>query len=192
MALTDWLLDRAFGNPRGILGNVGGRVMARTNDDAARWVVSLLDLAPTDRVLEVGFGPGVGIELASAAASEGFVAGVDPAKGMVEQARRRNATAIEAGRVELRRGVADDLPYADGTFDAAFSVNSMQVWPDAVAGLRELHRVLKPGGSVALAFTPHAGGSRDELPGPLARAGFERVRIREQDEAFCATATATK
>ncbi len=183
-----WLLRRAFAEPRGVLGRIGGRVMARTNDDAVRRTLSLLDVRPTDRVLEVGFGPGVGIERASAAASEGFVAGVDASEAMVDQARRRNAAAIASGRVDLRLGSALDLPFDDESFDAAFSVNSMQVWPDAAAGLREIRRVLKPGGRVAVAFTPRAGQPTDELVGLLSRAGFESVQLEEGTAATCALA----
>ena len=53
-------------------------------------------------------------------------------------------------RVELRRGSVESLPYDRNTFDAALAINSFQVWQNAVAGLREIHRVMKPGGRVAL------------------------------------------
>jgi hypothetical protein len=49
---------------------------------------------------------------------------------MVEQARARNAAAIESGRVDLRRGSVESLPFDDDTFDKALAINSMQVWPD--------------------------------------------------------------
>jgi ubiquinone/menaquinone biosynthesis C-methylase UbiE len=68
--------------------------------------------------------------------------------------RARNAIAIENGRVELWRGSVEDLPFAGDTFDKAMAINSMQIWPGAVAGLREMRRVLKSGGTIALGFTP--------------------------------------
>jgi ubiquinone/menaquinone biosynthesis C-methylase UbiE len=71
---------------------------------------------------------------------------------MVSQARARNATAIRDGRVDLRRGSVESLPFADDAFDKALAINSMQVWPDAVAGLRAIRRVMKPGVGSPLAL----------------------------------------
>jgi len=73
--------------------------MARTNQQCAAWVIDLLDIHPHDRVLEFGFGPGVGVELLAQSASAGHVAGVDSSEEMVEQATARNVKAIESGRV---------------------------------------------------------------------------------------------
>jgi SAM-dependent methyltransferase len=130
------LLMRAFGRPRGILGRLGGPIMARMNRTCAAWVIDLLQVRPGDKVLEVGFGPGVGIQLLTSSASAGYVAGVDPSKEMVAQATTRNKKAIENGRVGVRHGSVASLPFTDNTFDKALAIYSMQVWPDAVAGLR--------------------------------------------------------
>lgn len=105
--------------------------MARTNQKCAAWVIDLLGIQPHDRVLKVGFGPGVGIELLARSVSGGYIAGVDPSEEMVEQATARNVKAIESGRVDLRYGSVESLPFEDNTFNKALAVNSMQVWPDA-------------------------------------------------------------
>lgn len=186
MTLSETILYRIFGRPTGLLGRLGGRVMAGGKNDMIEWVLALLSVQPTDHVLEVGFGPGDGIQLASTAASDGFVAGVDYSRPMVEMARDRNSSRIQEERVELRYGSATDIPYENGTFDTAFSINSMQVWPDARAGLTEIQRVLKPGGRVALGFTPHAHQSRTELMETLSEAGFEDVQLHESEHGICA------
>src|SRR5687767_665560 len=104
MRLVESILMRAFGRPMGILGRLGGIIMARTNQWMAQRTIELLDVQPSDRVLEVGFGPGVGIELLACTAASGWIAGIDPSQEMVAQATARNAAGIGTGRVELRRG----------------------------------------------------------------------------------------
>jgi ubiquinone/menaquinone biosynthesis C-methylase UbiE len=177
-----------FGRPQGVLGRLGGIIMARMNRNLAGWTVALLDVQPHDRVLEVGFGPGVGIELLAGVVSSGRVAGVDVSEEMVEQARVRNVEAIQRGKVELRRGSVEALPFAPEMFDKAMAINAMQVWPDAVAGLREIWRVLKPGGRVALAFTPYAGQPQAGLTDVLTTAGFAGAQVVDIDQDFCALA----
>jgi SAM-dependent methyltransferase len=188
MSVVQSILMRAFGRPAGVLGRLGGRVMARTNRRMAQRAVELLDVRPQDRVLEVGFGPGVGIQLLARAAASGWVAGIDLSEEMVEQAEARNAKAIAAGKVELRRGAVERLPFEHATFDKALAINSMQVWPDAVAGLREIRRVLKPGGSVALGFTRWSGQARERVAEALTAAGFTGAHVMDIDDGFCALA----
>ena len=108
-------------------------------------------------------------QLVAELASTGYVAGVDPSEEMVESATKRNATTRT---VDLRHGSAESLPFEDNVFDKAFAINSMQVWPDAIAGLREIRRVLKGGARIALGFTPYSGQRKTGLIETLAAAGF--------------------
>jgi ubiquinone/menaquinone biosynthesis C-methylase UbiE len=80
------------------------------------------------------------------------------------------------------------LPFADDTFDKALAINSMQVWPDVVAGLRKARRVLKPGGEVALGFTPNSGQPNSGLTDTLTAAGFAKAHVVVKDKDFCALA----
>ena len=160
--------------------------MARTNDACGAWVVELLNVASNESVVEIGFGPGMAIRRLSTLAAH--VAGVDPSLEMVAQARARNAVAIENGRVELRHGSVDDLPFAGNTFHKAMAINSMHIWPDAVAGLREIRRVLKSGGTIALGFTPYSGQRNEGLTEKLSAASFTRPRVVAKDKNFCALA----
>jgi ubiquinone/menaquinone biosynthesis C-methylase UbiE len=189
MAIGRRILMRMFGCPSGLLGRVGGLILARTNRQAAETAIELLAVRPGDCVLEIGFGPGVGIAILAERARSGRVAGVDPSAEMVRQAMRRNAQAIEAGRVDLRRAGADQLPFPDGAFDKALAVNSMQIWPDPAAGMREVRRVLKPGGQVVLGFTPFAGQSNDAVEAAIAAAGFAPASIIEREGLHCVIAS---
>jgi ubiquinone/menaquinone biosynthesis C-methylase UbiE len=188
MTLGDRILMRMFGLPEGLPGRLGGLILAHGNRRFAEEMVAFLEVRPSDDVLEVGFGPGVGIALLAGAATVGTVAGVDPSSEMVAQAAARNAAAIEAGAVDLRRGSVDSMPFADAAFDLALAINSMQVWPDAPAGLREIRRVLRTGGRVALAFTPRSGQTRAGVTEMLASAGFADPRLVDLRGGFCALA----
>jgi SAM-dependent methyltransferase len=99
---------RQFGHPQGAGGRVAGWVLAHRPSNRQRnsWAVSLLDVQPTDRILEIGFGPGLAIaELSRRIGDSGHVYGVDHSDVMLQTATRRNASAIAAGRVTLRRSV---------------------------------------------------------------------------------------
>jgi ubiquinone/menaquinone biosynthesis C-methylase UbiE len=176
------------GRPQGVLGRLGGIIMAHANEECGAWVAELLEIGQNDSILEVGFGPGVIIQRLSNLASAGYVAGIDPSREMVEQARARNATTIRSGRANLQRGSVESLPFDDDTFDKALAINSMQVWPDPAAGLREMRRVMKPAARVALGFTAHSGQPNKGLTEILMAAGFTKANVVEREKCFCALA----
>lgn len=186
MSAFNGVLMQTFGRPHGVLGRLGGMVMAQTNQPCAAWVIDLLAIRENDNVLEVGFGPGVGIQFLAASAR--YVAGIDPSPEMLKQATVRNAQAIDRGRVDLRIGSAERLPFEENTFDKALAINSMQVWPDATAGLVEMLRVMRCGARIALGFTPYSGQQRSGLVERLTVAGFADAKVIETDQAFCALA----
>ena len=176
------VLIHMFGRPQGVLGKVGGLIIARTNEACGAWATDLLEVGPDDTVLEVGFGPGVIVERLAKLASRGHVSGFDPSREMVQQARARNSIAIQNGRVDLRRGSVDSLPFDDNSFEKVLAINSMQVWPDAMAGLREIRCVLKPAGRIALGFTIYSGQPNEGLPELLMSAGFTDANVAVKDK----------
>jgi ubiquinone/menaquinone biosynthesis C-methylase UbiE len=153
----------------------------RSNRQRNRWVVSLLDVQPTDRVLEIGFGPGIAIaELSRRVGDSGGVYGIDHSDVMLRQAARRNGAAIAAGRVTLTRASADQLPPTlGGPFDAILTVNSLGFWPAPAERLDELRRRLRPGGRIAIASQPRPGAGAQtarEIEALLQDAGYTRTR----------------
>jgi ubiquinone/menaquinone biosynthesis C-methylase UbiE len=177
-----------FGRPTGLWGSAAGLLMAHRPSNRRRnaWAVSLLDARRDDRVLELGFGPGLAIRELSRIAAEGYVCGIDHSELMLRWARRRNADGLRRGVVDLRLGSVDELPAFDALFDKILAVNTMVFWSEPVARLAELRRLLRPGGLIAVAHQPRGPGATDEtsaakgreIAAALDRAGFSEVRLK--------------
>lgn len=118
----------------------------------SRWAAHLIDLAaprPDERVLDVGCGTGIVARgVAPLVGEHGSVTGIDVNPDMLAVARRVSATSRPA--IDWREGDAAALPFDDASFDVVFSQYAMQFFPDLPAALREMRRVLAPGGRVAL------------------------------------------
>lgn len=177
MNLVHRISMHIFGHPRGILGRVGGLIMARTNHPMVEQSIDFLNVRPGETILEAGFGPGVGVQRLASSTSAAWIAGVDTSAEMHAQARARNAAELETGRVTLRDDSVEGLTFADATFDKALVIKSLQVWPDASAGLREIRRVLRPGGNIVLGLTFHSGQTKQRLTEMLTTAGFTDPQV---------------
>jgi ubiquinone/menaquinone biosynthesis C-methylase UbiE len=180
-------LRSQFGRPNGFWGIITGKIMACTpsNKDRIHWTISLLDINPDDRLLEIGYGPGFAIELLSKIAFNGFVAGVDHSEVMVRQASKRNDRAIRDGRVELRLGSTSDLPKFNDHFDKIITINSIHFWDEPIDCLKKLRELLRPGGLIAVTLQPRSRSATDattkeigkEVAMNLERAGFTQIRL---------------
>jgi ubiquinone/menaquinone biosynthesis C-methylase UbiE len=185
IAVNDYIMENMFCAPKGALGQLGGHLMSRDRWLPA-WVLDLLEIDPFDSVLEVGSGPGVGLQLAAARAHQGRVVGVDLSETMLKMAHRRNQVQIEAGRVELHLGSVDKIPFDDATFDKAITMNCLHLWPDPVAGLKEIRRTLRPGGRMAVAITRFSYASPAKFKQHLTDAGFADVIVHTGEPGTCA------
>ncbi len=179
---------------------IAGWFKPRRNRQLVEWTISLLDLQPTDRVLEIGSGSGVAVQLAARCCTLGLIAGVESDASLVRRARKRNALHMTYGRVFIREGSVSNLPYPDRSFDKVFSINSVQAWPSQLGDLKELRRVLRPDGKLFIVRQPWGAKSRREkdqmrediqqrLPQQIALAGFDvvgkEVRVMTPVSAYC-------
>lgn len=123
----------------------------------ARAAVAMAGPRPDAHVLDVAAGPGTLALLAAPAVRR--VSALDFSPGMIAQLWRETAT-LGLDNVDAVVGDGQDLPYADATFDAAFSMFGLIFFPDPARGLRELRRVLRPGGRAVIgAWAPIDPGS---------------------------------
>lgn len=132
------------------------RFMGRYSARLAPLFADLAAVSPGQRVIDVGCGPGALTAELSRRLGAGAVCGVDPSPTFVEAARDRNPG------VDVRSAAAEELPFGDGVFDVALAQLVVQFMADPVAGVCEMRRVTRTGGTVAVCVWDHAGGS-----GPL-------------------------
>jgi SAM-dependent methyltransferase len=178
--MRSWAMDRPltspFAHPRGLRGRLAGRFMVWTNKTDE--VADLVGAGPGERVLEVGYGGGGLVRvLIRGIGSDGVVCGADPSADMRGLATRRNRRAVAAGRADLRVGTAAATGFPDETFDHVVAVNTVAIWPDLEAGLRELYRVTRPGGDVVIAW--HGGTAPTRIGRRLVLPENALSRIRD-------------
>jgi len=154
-----------FGHPRGLVGRLAGWIMSKRSSNLERIEMTLdhLNIQHRDQILEIGFGPGVGINGAAARAAEGHVIGVDHSRLMLRKASRRNRRAIAAGQVRLICSPIERGPLDKSHFDKIFGINVHMFWRDKARVCRYLAQHLKAGGLLALTFQPrNPGASRSD------------------------------
>jgi ubiquinone/menaquinone biosynthesis C-methylase UbiE len=152
-------------------------------------------------ILDVGCGGGRTISKL-AAAVDGKVYGIDYSEESVAASNRTNARWINKGRVLIQHGSVSELPFPDNMFDLVTAVETHFWWPDVTMDVREILRVLKPGGSLIIIaevyrgaqttvarlaekFAPRTGMtllSVDEHRELLVKAGYSAVQVSERRE----------
>jgi SAM-dependent methyltransferase len=157
--ILDPSTNNPFAHPRGWAGRLAGRIMLWTNKQAD--IVGAIGVQPGDDVLEIGYGPGGLIRLLADRTDAASIRGVDPSPEMRDQASRHNRKAVRTGRVRLDLGTADRTGLPDASVDRVVSVNNVAIWPDLEAAVGELHRVVRPGGTVVVAW--HGGSTPSRI-----------------------------
>jgi arsenite methyltransferase len=203
-------MARQLGHPSGLVGRwLLGPLWNRRNRPLNDVALEALELRSDERVIEVGFGGGYLLGRMSAIVTSGFIGGVDISTTMVEQGQARYRTLIQAGKMDLKVGGADRLPYPAAHFSKAVSVNSIFYWPDAARSIGELSRVLRDNGRVVLCFTDKDSLQQkdfarhgltlydiDEVRQLLTAAGLRAINVTRQTDRhrafWCVTAQKTR
>lgn len=188
-------LRAQFGRPSGLFGSLFiAPLLNFANMPLMNLAVELLAPEPQDEVLDVGFGGGHTLVELARRVTRGQITGVDYSPDMVSRAGDLIARYHLESRVTLQCADVAELPFARGTFDKALAVSTVYYWPDVGRGLRELARVLKPHGRIAVGFHSRSnlrlftlGWDRFTLYDPkefariLEKAGFSEIEIEHRD-----------
>lgn len=158
--VKDWKVEAVVGmnktraysvldKPEGKMGILAAR-HAGIRPKTVAWGFEDADLDWDSNILEVGFGAGYLIQILGRTMREkkgsGKVHGIDHSQTMVEEASRRNERLIKEGFVELSQGDVLEMPFADESFSAVITIETVNFWKALPKGFKEVYRVLKPGG----------------------------------------------
>ncbi len=147
---SDEVMAAQCRKPHGEMSSTVAANMAKGNAAVIVQTYQLPELAPDAQVLEIGMGDGAHFDSLLARIPQGHLTGVDYSDEMVNQAESINAQALAAGQLTLKTGILGQLPLADHSVDAVFSINTLYFWDDPEACIQDLYRVIRPGGTLNL------------------------------------------
>ena len=161
--------------------------MASTIPERVLWAVEMLAVAPDDRLLEIGCGPGVAISLIAERLDGGAITAIDRSPVAVERARWRNAAHLESGLATIRKAALEELQSTDERYDKIFAVNVNVFWVrDVGPELALIRSLLRPEGSLFLFYggvsaEPPSRPIADTVTNTLVKHGFSTNRLAAPD-----------
>jgi len=161
--------------PTGWLGRFTLWRMNASHSKLTDWGLWHISIEKHYTVLDVGCGGGRTVSKLAATAMHGKVYGIDYSVDSVAATKTTNARSIEMGRVEVRQGSVSQLPFSDGVFDLVTAVETHFWWPNLPADMREILRVLKPGGALTVVAEVYKGANT--MASKLAEKYASRTRM---------------
>jgi ubiquinone/menaquinone biosynthesis C-methylase UbiE len=138
--------------PHGEYGKEVGANLYITNRVYIESVVDIMDIGQDDSILEIG--PGTGLHLKYMLDKEPDISytGIDLSELMVDEANRLNQDLLVDGRIGFYYGSSEELEFADNSFDIVLTLNTIYFMDEIDVHMKEIYRVLKPGGRFYLGF----------------------------------------
>lgn len=137
-----------FGKPTGFFGRMLARGMAWGHKDFYKNTAKVLNLKDDDKYLEIGFGSGLFIK--KYASHVARISGLDYSEEMVNLASDINRDLIKSGKAEFKEGDASSLPWENDEFSVVVGIETFFFWNEPVKSLKEIYRVLAPGGRLVI------------------------------------------
>ncbi len=140
------MMAKQLRKPQGRLGSKVGNMMNKANSFLYDFTLDLVKPANKESILEIGFGNGKFFDKIFARAAGLKITGLDYSLAMLDAAKENNKKAVASGDLSLLLGSSDKLSFADNSFDQIFCINVIYFWDHPLQHLKEIKRVLKPGG----------------------------------------------
>lgn len=174
---TAWfkMMAKQLRLPSGLLARLTGNRMNKSNALLYHLTLNNLNIKDGDNILEIGFGNGRHFSELKARARNLKITGIDLSPEMVKEAVRKNKELSASGSMNVSVGSSDRMQFDNNSFDIIFCVNVIYFWENPSAHLKEIHRVLKPGGFFCVGFRPKENLSKF----PFSKFGF--VLYTEQE-----------
>jgi ubiquinone/menaquinone biosynthesis C-methylase UbiE len=145
-------LKKLFTNcahPKGRMGRVMLKFMNASHGPLNNWGLDLVKVQDGWTMLDIGFGGGASLKRMLKRSKGGMVYGIDISEESVEKARKLNADVLDK-QIFIQQGSVTELPYDDWKFDLVTAVETVYFWPNLPECIKEVYRVLKPGGRFAI------------------------------------------
>jgi ubiquinone/menaquinone biosynthesis C-methylase UbiE len=140
------IVAKQLRKPGGILAGKVGNEMNKTNGFLYDFTLEAMQLKDNESILEIGFGNGKFFNKIFSVANNLAISGLDFSPEMVREAAANNPSTTNSGKLDLRFGSSDKIPFPDNSFDKVFCINVIYFWEQPADHLKEIYRVLKPGG----------------------------------------------
>ncbi|KGE16500.1 class I SAM-dependent methyltransferase [Paenibacillus wynnii] len=191
MGLLQTLIGQAK-NPRGFVGNVMIKIMNKAHSTMTTWAFSQMTIRKDAPVLDIGCGGGQTIHMLSRLKLPIDIYGVDYSQQAVETSILKNREAVDLGTVNISRGEVSSLPFPDQFFGTITAVQTHYFWPDLKNDVKEIFRVLKPGGTFIIVseiykinYHMQSYTQNEEMEQLFQKAGFQKIEIRENKKWRC-------
>jgi SAM-dependent methyltransferase len=173
--------------PRGLMGRFTLWRMNASHSKLTDWGLGQIAVEKNAVILDVGCGGGKTVGKLAAMATQGKVYGIDYSEASVAATAKLNGRLMEAGRVEARLASVSQLPFSEGMFDLVTAVETHFWWPNLAGDMREVFRVVKPGGTLVVIAEVYKGANT--LVSKLAekyapRTGMKLLSAEEHREMF--------
>jgi SAM-dependent methyltransferase len=176
-------LIRQVKKPDGFAGRFFAQLMNRSHAPLTDWAFTHLELTEGATAMDVGCGGGRTITKLAAKAAQ--VYGIDYAAGSVATSRGHNKRLIAEGRVHVEQASVSRLPFADDKFDLVTAIETQYYWPNLQGDMKEILRVLKPGGRLMVVAESYKGARNDAVLGLLMKLlGSSRLSIDDHRTLF--------
>ena len=190
------------GNPAKPEGESGAKMLNIMNDShfaVTGWMLDIVGASDGDRILDIGCGGGMTLKRLSSQVLNGSLVGLDYSPLAIEESAKLNGEDVSTGKLKLVEASVCDMLLTSNNYDKVVSVESFYFWGDHVTALKEINRVLKPGGSAFICIDIYENGALDdkvrenitrynmfvptidEFKDLFDKAGFEKVIVHTSD-----------